>query len=266
MQTILRYLSKEKLKWLLSDRGIYIAPAFAQSDKAEGVFDHTMASTILKFYGLLLDGNQWKNFDNIFFNMMDNDRKKLHLTSWYLGDNETLAMWREYAKDGVILVSNTYKLMDALPRPLTYAAAFYEIIYDHNRKQSSIYDSLKYKSEEFSYENEFRLVIDLERYSILTGYENEKFGRVFVGCVPSYQSAEITSCMGQDDIAQAHSIITKKLNGYIIKIDLNKLLTEIRINPNCLEEEEVDIRNLCTSNGLLIPIKDSHLKNLENKG
>lgn len=261
MQTILRYLSKEKFKWLLSDNGIYVASAFAQSDIKEGVFDHTIVSTILKHDGRLpLEDNQWESFDNMSFDMMEINRKESYLTSWYLGNEETSKMWSEYAKDGIILVSNTYKLMDTLPQPLTHAASFYEIIYDDNKKRHSLYDSLKYKSKEFYYENEFRLVIDLGEYSIFTGYEKEIFGEAFVGDLPSYKSPEITSCMSQKSIEQAHSVIAKKANGYIIKFDLNQLLTEIRLNPNYSKEEESEIRNLCADNGLLVPIKDSQFK------
>ncbi len=268
MNKVLRYLTKEKLEWLVADGGLYFGPASLQSDEEEGIYN----STIL---GDLFESNPSKyippsalkdkpesyrpHIDEVSRQMMQEKRKSHFLNSWYSGDEESMEMWDNYAPDGVVVVSTQEKLTNEAPSILKYALTFSQIKYNDKLKRTEIFHPLTVKHEKFSYECEFRILFDARAYSILTGYDRETYGQVFVGNKPSHESARITA--GIDKISQdmAPEFIRKKNCGYVLLYPLENIFTEVRINPGCSEQQKSALQAILSDAKLNIPVVASEL-------
>ncbi|WP_027997103.1 hypothetical protein [Simplicispira psychrophila] len=169
-------------------------------------------------------------------------------------------MWDEYGSDGVALISDKLSVIRELPVPFGNAASFYKVIYNNAKKTGAIHDQFQFKEEQFQNESEFRLVIDMLRYSILTGFEKEKFGVVHVGNIPSYEDEGTTCCMSSQGKLQSHRVIRNKDAGYVISFDLGSLIKEIRLHPNCTEESERQIKASLKAAGHSISVRHSSLE------
>lgn len=255
---LIRYLTKEKFEWLLCDNGIYLGAASAQSDPNEGVYDRGVISEVLR--DKIQFEIDWKKLEDINENLMHNSRANNYISSWFLGENETSEMWDKYGSDGVALISDEILLTRALPDPVGNAASFYQVIYDDSKKSSAIFNQFKYKGEKFHYENEFRLVVDMRKYSMLTGFDKEKYGEVYIGNVPSYENEKITCCISPQGKVQSHRVVKKKGDGYVVDFDLNCIIKEIRLHPNCTEKSECLIRDVMNAAKLNISIRRSELE------
>ena len=261
---LIRYLTKEKFDWLLCDNGIYIGAASAQSDKNEGVYDSKIISEVLKATNMLnLD---WQKLDDINQSLMLLSRNNNYLSSWFCGEHETQEMWDEYGSDGVALISDEISLIGTLPDPIGNAASFYKVIYDNLKKNGAIHNQLEFKEKQFQHESEFRLVVDMQRYSILTGFEKEKFGEVYVGNIPSYEDEGTTCCMSSQGKLQSHNAVKNKGTGYVISFDLDSLIKEIRLHPNCTEQSVRKINDILNAAGHNILVKRSSLECREEGG
>lgn len=255
---LIRYLTKEKFEWLLCDNGIYIGSASTQSDPNEGVYDSKMITKVLKATNKLnLD---WQKLDDISQYLILNSRANSYLSSWFYGENETREMWNEYGSDGVALISDEISVIRELPDPLGNATSFYKVIYNSAKKTGAIHNQFQFKEEKFQHESEFRLVIDMECYSILTGFGKEKFPVVYVGNILSYEDEGMTCCMSSQGKLQSHRVIRNKGTGYVISFDLGSLIKEIRLHPNCTEESERQIKDSLKAAGHSISVKRSSLE------
>lgn len=78
-----------------------------------------------------------------------------------------------------------------------------------------------------------------------------------MGGIPSYECDEITSCMSKDALEQAFDVIYKKSVGYVVKYDLKQLIKEIRVNPECSEDELNNFGIACVNAGLNVPLRRS---------
>jgi hypothetical protein len=260
---LIRYLNKEKFEWLICDEGIYIGAASTQSDTNDGVYDSKRISEILKAGSLTtsnIDHIDWQKLDGVSQSLMLNSRESNYLSSWFSGENETPEMWSKYGSNGVALISDEISIIRELPDPLGNAASFYKVIYNNSEKANAIHDQFKFKEEKFQHESEFRLIIDMRRYSTLTGFEKEKFGAVYSGDIPSYEDEGITCCMSPQGRSQSHSVIRSKDSGYVISTDLGRLIKEFRLYPNCTVENERQIRDSLKEMGHCIAVKRSSLE------
>lgn len=122
-----------------------------------------------------------------------------------------------------------------------------------------MYDSLKYKYEKFSYEKEFRIVFDLSKYSVFTGYEKEIIGKFYIEDLPSYENDEFTSSMSDTGRKNAFDVISKKEGGYIFKYQLDNIITAIKVHPSCSEDALSKIALLCRKKGLNMDVCKSEL-------
>lgn len=256
---LIRYLSKEKFEWLLCDQGIYVGAASTQSDKNEGIYDSTLISRTLSAYAPHISKIIWPEFDQVTKHLMLSNRENCYISSWYSGDGETRKMWDEYGNDGVAVISDEALLIHELPKPIGNASSFYKVQYCDNKKSSAINEPLKFKEEAFCHESEFRLVVNMSAYSLLTGFEAEKFGIAYVGDVPSYESKDITCCTSPEVLEQSHRVIRKKGDGYVVAFDLQKIIREVRLHPDCSNENELRIAKCLGSAGLNIAIQRSAL-------
>lgn len=260
MENLLRYLTKQKFEWLLEDQGLYVSSAADQSDKLEGIYDHTYMSKALKgspelhFY----KNDMWKNLDDTSQSLMHASRESSYISSWYYGDDEQEAMWEEYSSDGVVIMTSTMGLLLNLPEPLKQTTQFFKAVYNNQEKYQSHKDALKFKNVDFSNENEYRLIFDVSKYSLLTGFEKEIHGEAYIGDKPSYES-DITSCMSEEALQQSLNVLSKKNNGYILKYDLGKVIKEIRFNPKYSTYSKNELEELCKNSDVKIPVVESTL-------
>lgn len=256
---LIRYLSKEKFEWLLSDKGIYIGAASSQTDENEGLYDGTLISKMLR--------SRVQDVSEVFFQKLDKlsnglilaERDFCYLSSWYLGDTETREMWDEYGNDGVAIISDEAILIQELPEPLGNASSFYRVEYSNSRKKNSINEPLRFKEEKYCHESEFRIVVDMSQYSILTGFDKDRFSSVRIGEVSSHESAVITCCMSSKGMEQSHRIIAKKGDGYVIKYDLQRIIREIRLHPDSPEECVSKISERLKLHGINVSVRRSDL-------
>jgi len=247
MNKVWRYLTKEKFEWLVADGGLYFGPASLQSDAEEGIYDCKIPGDLFesnpsKYIPLSALEDQAESYrpqiDEFSRQIMQEARQSHFINSWYSGDEESMEMWDNYAPDGVVVVSTQEKLTDEAPAALKYALTCSLVEYNDELKRTEIFQPLKVKHEEFSYECEFRILFDARKYSILTGYDSETYGQVFVGGQPSYESAEITAGIGKVSNDMASEFIRKKSSGYVLRYPLRSIFTEIRFNPRCSDQQK----------------------------
>lgn len=255
-----RYLDRQRFDWLLSDQGLYFSSAFDQTDITEGVYDHTFLSRII--------ANQpgisspiLKDIDKLQLGLQNHGRVNNFLSCWFIGTEESYEMWDTFGTDGVVFMSDELLLSNALPEPLNQATAFYEAIYDDELKRLSSNEPLRFIDSKYRTEKEFRIVFDLTKYSILTGFEAQT--EVLVGGVPSHLSNEITSCMSSEALAKSHEVIQKKDKGFVVKYDLNSIITEIRVNPNATDEELCETRHRLRESGINCKVNHSSLRSAD---
>lgn len=261
MKKVFRYLTKEKFEWMLNDGGIFVAPASSQSDSREGVYDSDWLVKGLRARMPNIDESLTQGISSLSRELMHLNRKNTYLSSWYGGQEETYEMWEEYGKGGVLIVSDLFRLIHFTPEPITQVTSYEYVTYCDFKKEISVFDPYKYKNEEFKYEAEFRMIFDMAKYSVLTGFEKEKYGEVFVGHerTPSYESEEITVCMYRKGILNSHKVLYSKSNGYVINFNLNDVILEIRTNPNASEEEAEYFRDLLLKAGVEARLTTSKL-------
>lgn len=269
MNKVWRYLTKEKLEWLVADSGLYFGPASSQSDSEEGLYDFTIPRVrfeenperYIQISALEGQPESYRSqIDNISNQIMQGLRQSNFLNSWYSGNEESMEMWNSYAPDGVVIVSTQEKLTNQVPRALKHALTSCLMKYNDDLKRKEIFEPLTVKKVNFIYECEFRLIFDAIKYSILTGYDSETYKQVLVGVKPSHESTEITVGMGGVISREmASEFIAKKNVGYVLLYPLGSILTEIRVNPRCSEQQKSAFQAILSDAGFTIPVVESEL-------
>jgi len=262
MIEIRRYLTKEKLIWLLDDKGIFLGPASEQSDSREGLYDHTYPRKLVEASPEKYTPAQLRHkkidlseLDSLFKKMMQASREMQYLSSWFASDNEPSEMWENYGSDGVAIVSTDILITSNTPQLIQSATNMRMVQYNSDDKRKEIHNPLFVKDDKYSYENEFRIVFKPQIFSMLTGYNTKKYGVSYIGNEKSFESKEIDS----EQIDDALNFIREKDCGYLFLYPLDKIITEIRINPYCTAEQEKELRNLINSANLTIPVSKSEV-------
>lgn len=259
-KSVMRYLNDQKLEWLIADNGLFLSAASEQSDENEGIYDHTFLSKHIAHTVDDVDTNLLEQLDKSQLHLQEINRKNNFLSCWYLDTEESFDMWHEFGRNGVVIFSDDWALLDALPEPLEQATAFYDVIYSDELKPHANHEPLRVKNSKFYKEKEFRIVFDLVKYSVLTGFEARN--EVRVGGVLSHLSDEITSCMSKKGIEQSHKVIRKKGNGYVFEYPLQSIVREIRVHPEATDADLIATRKRLQEIGLTCPINHSTLRKI----
>lgn len=258
---LIRYLTMEKFEWFLSDLGIYLGSASCQSDKNEGVFDSEFFTKYLKVNIDKIDQDLCDNVDELQESLMHLNREHCYLSCWHINDVETETMWDQYGCNGVALISDERLLISELPEPIGNASEFYKVEYCDKKKSQAINKPLKYKENKYAHEKEFRIIVDMKKYFMLTGFDESKFGPAgYIGDKLSYESDSITCCLSQKGKEQSHLVLTKKKDGYVISYDLNKIITEIRLHPSASLRDKEKVKGMLNQAELDIAIQQSKLE------
>ncbi|QLF92051.1 hypothetical protein HW090_02045 [Pseudomonas sp. ABC1] len=264
MQKIMRYLSKQKLEWLLADKGLYVSAAQNQSDTEEGTSDHTFLAKHIAANVEGVDAKLLTDIDKIMLGMQKVGRETNYLSCWYLGTEESESMWEEFGKDGIILISTEWELMSAFSEPLEQALNGYPVTYSDELKASPLNEPLRVKHAKFQSEKEFRVVFNLTHYSILTGFEG--IG-VYVGNKPSHLNPQITACMSQKGIEQGQKVIRRKdAGGLVLDFDFARAIIEVRVHPQATDEDLLDVQTRLLGIGVKCPVKHSDLRQARPRG
>lgn len=265
MTNVLRYLTREKFEWLLSDQGIYLGPASQQSDESEGIYDASIvvgdiAKKAEEITEAPIDAKLLEGVQKVLTGLGDSRRDSQFISSWYVGENEDKDMWSQYGTDGIAILSSSVHLRHDLPEPLEQATEFTIVTYDDAKKAYDVHNPLHYKNNKYSHENEFRIIFNLTKYQMFTGFDTDAGCQTYIGDTPSHLSSQITSSMSELGRRQSHQVLHKKSPGYILHYQLNSIVREIRINPNATDEQLEYIRSVCNQAGLMCPVNHSEFK------
>ena len=257
MKNIMRYLNKEKFEWLLADKGLYLSSAEDQSDRDEGISDHTflakhIAKTVKDVEPTLLT-----QLDELMLDLQQVGREKNYLSCWYLGTEETEAMWEEFGKGGVVLFSQEWVMMYAFSEPLEHAMKGYPVTYSDDLKAAALHEPLRVKHKKFTTESEFRAVFSLTEYSLLTGFESTE---LYVGDQLSHKSPEIIKCMSKKGIEQAMKVIRRKGRGLVLDFDFGRAIHEVRMHPLATDEELLHVQSRLLEIDVKCPVRHSRLR------
>ncbi len=83
---------------------------------------------------------------------------------------------------------------------------------------------------------------------------SEAYPQVSVGPKPTHESAVITVGMGEVSKEVASEFISKKNGGYVLLYPLRSILTEIRFNPGCSEQQRSALQAILSDADLNIPV------------
>lgn len=249
--SVMRYLSHEKFDMLLTDRGIFLAPAGCQSDENEGKYSSEILVEAIGVPELAA------GLKDTFDRSMNYNRTVNFLSSWYIGERESMEMWESYGKNGVLIKSKAWDLRAFIPSPLAFGADFHCVRYSDEEKNRAFRVPLANKEEKFAEENEFRIVFDMVRYKCQTGYETDSS---LLGEGSLYASQLEQGVFGPEVAVTRNTALTRKPPGLIFHYDLNKIISEIVVYPGASDEFMSDIKKKCQEAVLLCEVIPSKLQ------
>lgn len=153
-QIIWRYLTIDKLIYLLTSRGLFFSPATSFDDPFEGDYGEITKKDILKQYG----SNQIERDKNTHEFL----KPHTYISCWYENDHESDAMWKIYG-DAVAIMTTFGKIKKLLcwdKQEIRHCGRINYVDYSTEEiDASSSYISYFYKRKSFEHENEVRFLI-----------------------------------------------------------------------------------------------------------
>ncbi|GKW03826.1 MULTISPECIES: hypothetical protein [Pectobacterium] len=253
---IWRYLSTDKFDKLISDNGIYFSKASDFEDKKEGYYTHK------KKYEELREREPYNieainKAEEMSNRIRDREPLNNYISCWHKNEKENIEMWHNYIEnpnEGVVIKSHIYKIIFAHPESLSEVITWHDCEYGDKDNNDDYTENFKYKDYIFSYENEFRLIINSHLLNILTPFQG---GLELVTCIGNKPAYEVLG-NGKDPKKDIH----KKGNGFVVKYNLNKIIDEIRVSPKSSDEYLMHIKRKMQDAGLTCPLNQSELKNM----
>ncbi|QSD45982.1 MULTISPECIES: hypothetical protein [Pectobacterium] len=252
--TIWRYLSTDKFEKLINDNGLYFSRASDFDDKREGHY------TLNKYYEELRASNHdmvdsINSAEEMTNRIRDNSSSTNYISCWHKNEKENIDMWDSYTKnsnEGVVIKSNIIQIIEMVPHSLSEVITPYDCVYGEKDDNDDYTNNFQYKDIKYSYENEFRLVIDNHQLSILTPFSGHLSLVTRIGDKLSHE------VLGHGK--NPKNDILKKGNGLIVKYNLNKIINEIRVKPKSSDEYMLYIKNKMKEAGLTCPLNHSELE------
>lgn len=254
---IIRFLNQDKAEYFFQDRGIFFSPAGKQSDTQEGIFNTKAFPEVLNMHlenrkQPRMENDLTQRLENFEINKQKNLRANSFLSCWYYGE-EDKEMWETYGNNGIAIVSTDYLLSyGAAPRELIPAIEKGPVRYSDNEKEQNFTDPLLSKNEIYANEKEYRIIFNLTKHKIFTGFEGYDYLRL--GNFLYHESPEITVSHHKERLDNHDKIIHKKevissdpFHGYVLKYNLNALVEEIILHPEADEEYKKHIEECCRS-------------------
>lgn len=220
---IWRYMDIAKLVSMLENKALYFprASQLTENDPYEGLFPQGQIDTIYSAWAeeIAKDAAENRSVEEISTDLKAKNYEQFTpkwlqhaflVNGWYLGEQESMAMWRQYAANlqGVVIVSTYTRLRQAFieEHPAVHIGL---VRYDDGaRPYSNCFYPITFKRRAFEHERELRAVV----WTIAKYRPDDKAGE-------SLPEIDI----GDEEL------------GANIKVDLGELIQEIRTPPGCPE-------------------------------
>jgi hypothetical protein len=229
-----RYLTFEKFENLIKSSELYLRRLDKFSDNYEGKLG---SFTAKKINNLFDDFSNSQEMERELFYSLKNLRTCIFTNCWHINENENIDMWKSYCheNEGVVIKTNIDNLISSiLPHslgPMHFRPVTYGNTDDTNIDLRFPLELINFKGNQYSFENEYRI--------------------------------SLFYIKGEKEIEQLEEfeelIITPPEEAVKLKVNLKKLLNEIRISPFANAEFHQRVSELC-ENYLDIEPKESQLK------
>lgn len=233
-----RYMDMAKFVSLIQEKALYFAKISEMNDPFEG---STVIASLAAKYTIdninigpqnpVYIGKSIEEISGYLSNHIPafrEMRKKIYANCWHMNEHESAAMWGLYSKNNEFICIKTSfnKLATQLP-PWCFGG---------------IVKYIDYKTEEFSFDNGFNLVLHKRK-----SFEHEREFRavVWTDLAERDSQSEIASCL--------------KDGGVKIKIDLSFLIDKVYVNPNLPAWFFSVIEKLIENYNILINVLQSSL-------
>lgn len=259
MKILQRYLTWQKFILLCEDQGFFLAPLTVQSDPEEGIYNSAVPEQFVQEIAtespsLELDSGRLKDIkievDDLQNKMMINNRDHTFISSWFIGQEESQEMWEQYSDDnGAVIFSRDDLLISELPPCLNVLDSFEfrDVTYGDKQKNQIQHQPASFKKEAFKKEQEHRIIFNLTTFELLTGQHELE---VFIGNEPANQYLEKSGAISKTDLDICKQFLIEKGNGFVVKYDLSKTITEVRVNVKASPKAKQEIKRLCESKNL----------------
>lgn len=219
--TLWRYLDISKLESLLKDSALYFRRSDKFSDDHEGSYSDPAIADRPRFF----EGAEPHFIEKGLPEIHRTWAKCTYVNCWFIGDHESLAMWKLYGKVAIrSSISNLKKAIKGEEEfclgPVSY------IDYEKDMmSQANAFSPFFHKRKIYQHEAEFRILTFLEK----------DIGRV--------QSGEIIPS-----------------DGVLINVNVEELIDSIVIFPEASNDERKEIKDLIEKYNLSYKLKDSILE------
>ncbi|WP_147282151.1 hypothetical protein [Serratia marcescens] len=261
--TLWRYLSHEKWLLLLEDNGLFFSKASKFEDKNEGYYDVEGKYSILQE----LHPESIDVIDKarcIAQSIRDKAPEHTYISCWQNMSDESLRMWKEYVSDereGVLVRSDIISLLLNIPKSLSEVITGKNCKYFANDSENLNFNNpFEYKRDLYSFESEYRLVLDSMQMSIMTGFNPDEFGEVLTEnengeLLPFHETLPLKNA--SDDVQ------IKPEAGYVIKYPLDRIIHEVRVHPLASDIYLSRIRDDLKKAGVNCPVNRSAITHAE---
>jgi hypothetical protein len=186
------------------------------------------------------------------------DRRAFFVNCWHIDKYESAAMWSVYAPagHGVAIVANYSRLVDAMAKTneRIFAATVEYVDFVTEPVNTGVIFPIS-KRRSFSYENELRLIHwDLNIQPAINNLCTKLASTMFRGVGQPTRTDEVDWDLIEEDVERV-----KYPNGHHIALDVEALISEVRISPTA-EDWFVDlVRSVSTRYGLEARVTRSDL-------
>ncbi|WP_394546855.1 hypothetical protein [Pantoea ananatis] len=254
-----RYLSHEKWLLLLQDKGLFFSRASNFVDKREGYYDvDGLYSSLGELHPESI--NVIEEARCIGQSIRDRAPKHTYISCWQNMSGESLRMWEEYVcdeREGVLIRSDIMSLLLNIPKSLSEIITGKNCKYFKNDSENLNFNNpFEYKDDLYSFESEYRLILDSMKMSIMTGFNPDGFGEVLTinknnEQVPFHETQPLKNA--SDDVQ------IKPGAGFVIKYPLDRIIHEVRVHPLASVSYFSQIRDDLSKAGIHCPVNHSEI-------
>lgn len=242
--TIYRYLTLEKLEYLLRDCALYFRRCDGNPDdifegsvpQAEVRNRELEIKRVASFFNNPISDNEAKQKSNNIGNLQEKLTKSFVVNCWHINDGESDAMWRLYLKKepGVAIKSTVKNLIDSLndTNEQIYLRKINYINYDsdiYSTSRPKPYDVLTpclTKRSEFAHENELRLILHIPEAVKDSNYWNNSnpLDGKNILCDINGLVDKIILCPGSDNTT------VENVKSLLVKYNFDKILEKSKLD------------------------------------
>lgn len=216
--TVWRYMSFEKFANILATESLF----FSRADKYDDKFEGYVPESIIVSYesaDIRIDPNSFRPY--------------VMCNCWHHGNKESMAMWDKYhlRDSGIAIKTKMVNLKNSLPDKPNVFIGKIDYIEDYNQIEipknpslaSLVYSPYFYKRKPFEYEQEVRVIIDVEPFLHDDPYEYSKPIKIDVKTLIDKDNEVIVSPHADKWITDTLELIVERY-GFQFSVNRSKLL------------------------------------------